>query len=132
MFTHAISRRDPQNFNSIKEVCSRVRSISSSLLGVGRILSHLAEKVKFTYRESLTWHDPRSDSNTKLKLGTGIQIAVPIPKEHFASGSFVESAIQRALTEAREQNIRGSAETPFLLSKVNELTGGASLTSGIL
>ncbi|KMT14574.1 hypothetical protein BVRB_4g073440 [Beta vulgaris subsp. vulgaris] len=71
------------------------------------------------------------DANTKLKLGTGILIAVPIPKEHSASGSFVESAIQRALTEARAQNIKGSAETPFLLSKVNELTGGASLTSNI-
>ena len=37
----------------------------------------------------------------KLKLGTGLLIAVPIPKEHSASGSFVESAIQKALTEAR-------------------------------
>lgn len=31
----------------------------------------------------------------------------------------------------REQNIKGSAETPFLLSRVNELTGGASLASNI-
>ncbi|KMS94754.1 hypothetical protein BVRB_015610 isoform B [Beta vulgaris subsp. vulgaris] len=39
------------------------------------------------------------DANTKLKLGTGILIAVPIPKEHSASGSFVESAIQRAFSK---------------------------------
>ncbi|CAO2837354.1 unnamed protein product [Amaranthus hypochondriacus] len=71
------------------------------------------------------------EANTKLNLRTGILIAVPVPKEHSASGSFVESAIQRALTEAREQNIKGSAETPFLLSRVNQLTGGASLASNI-
>ncbi|KAH9606038.1 hypothetical protein KSS87_006675 [Heliosperma pusillum] len=71
------------------------------------------------------------EANMKLKLGTGILIAVPIPKEHSASGTFVESAIQQALKEAREKNITGSAETPFLLSRVNELTGGASLASNI-
>ncbi|XP_057515130.1 pseudouridine-5'-phosphate glycosidase isoform X1 [Amaranthus tricolor] len=71
------------------------------------------------------------EANAKLNLRTGILIAVPVPKEHSASGSFVESAIQRALAEAREQNIKGSAETPFLLSRVNQLTGGASLASNI-
>jgi len=37
----------------------------------------------------------------KLRLGSGILIAVPIPKEHSASGNFIESAIQRALAEAK-------------------------------
>lgn len=32
----------------------------------------------------------------------------------------------------RNKNITGNAETPFLLSKVNELTGGASLAASIL
>lgn len=32
----------------------------------------------------------------------------------------------------RELNITGNAETPFLLARVNELTGGASLASSIL
>ncbi|XP_059625034.1 pseudouridine-5'-phosphate glycosidase isoform X2 [Cornus florida] len=40
-------------------------------------------------------------ANMELRLGTGILIAVPIPKEHSASGSLIESAIQRALKEAR-------------------------------
>ncbi|CAK7331154.1 unnamed protein product [Dovyalis caffra] len=72
------------------------------------------------------------DVNLKVKLGTGILIAVPIPKEHSASGGLIESAIQSALREARDKNITGNAETPFLLAKVNELTGGASLASSIL
>ncbi|XP_011045378.1 PREDICTED: pseudouridine-metabolizing bifunctional protein C1861.05 [Populus euphratica] len=71
------------------------------------------------------------DANLKLKLGSGILIAVPIPKEHSASGGLIESAIQIALREARDKNITGNAETPFLLAKVNELTGGASLASNI-
>ncbi|KAM6576778.1 hypothetical protein CsatB_028615 [Cannabis sativa] len=71
------------------------------------------------------------DANTKLGLGTGILIAVPIPQEHEASGSLIDSVIQRALKEARDKNITGNAETPFLLARVNELTGGASLSSNI-
>ncbi|KAK6164100.1 hypothetical protein DH2020_000964 [Rehmannia glutinosa] len=71
------------------------------------------------------------DTNINLQLKTGILIAVPIPTEHSASGNIIESAIQRALKEAREQNISGSAETPFLLARVNELTGGTSLSSNI-
>ncbi|XVF04804.1 hypothetical protein REPUB_Repub05bG0117100 [Reevesia pubescens] len=72
-----------------------------------------------------------TDANKKLNLGNGVLIAVPIPKEHSASGSLIESAIQLALTEAREKNITGNAETPFLLARVNELTGRASLSSNI-
>ncbi|EYU46214.1 hypothetical protein ABFS82_04G063500 [Erythranthe guttata] len=71
------------------------------------------------------------DTSSNLKLGTGILIGVPIPSEHSASGKTIESAIQKALSEAREKNITGSAETPFLLARVNELTGGASLASNI-
>nr|XP_023924234.1 uncharacterized protein LOC112035633 isoform X2 [Quercus suber] len=59
------------------------------------------------------------------------RLIVPIPKEHSASGSIIESAIQKALKEARDKNITGNAETPFLLSKVNELTGGASLAANM-
>ncbi|MCL7046112.1 hypothetical protein MKW94_001034, partial [Papaver nudicaule] len=69
------------------------------------------------------------DANLKLRLGSGILIGVPIPKEHAASGRMIESAIQIALKEARENNVSGNAETPFLLAKVNALTKGASLAS---
>ncbi|XP_019459236.1 PREDICTED: uncharacterized protein LOC109359143 isoform X2 [Lupinus angustifolius] len=71
------------------------------------------------------------EANIKLNLGTGVLIAVPIPREHSTSGHIIESAIQKALKEARENKITGNAETPFLLARVNELTGGASLASNI-
>ncbi|XP_020531118.1 uncharacterized protein LOC18447596 isoform X1 [Amborella trichopoda] len=71
------------------------------------------------------------DSSEKLGMGCGILFGVPIPEEHAASGSLIESAIQRALQEARDNGITGSAETPFLLARVSELTGGASLAANI-
>ncbi|CAN7083280.1 unnamed protein product [Brassica oleracea var. botrytis] len=64
-----------------------------------------------------------------LNRKAGILFAVPIPKQHSAAGNLIESATQRALTEAREQNVTGNAETPFLLARVNELTGGTSLAA---
>ncbi|KAF2595354.1 hypothetical protein F2Q70_00042678 [Brassica cretica] len=67
-----------------------------------------------------------------LNRKAGILFAVPIPKQHSAAGILIESATQRALTEAREQNVTGNAETPFLLSRVNELTEGTSLAASIL
>ncbi|XP_059309203.1 pseudouridine-5'-phosphate glycosidase-like isoform X3 [Lycium ferocissimum] len=72
-----------------------------------------------------------NNANIRLERKSGILIAVPIPNEHSASGSLIESAIQQALQEAREKKIIGNAETPFLLARVNELTGGASLSSNI-
>ncbi|XP_020094182.1 uncharacterized protein LOC109714142 isoform X2 [Ananas comosus] len=71
------------------------------------------------------------NANLNLKLGSGILIAVPIPKEYSASGNIIESAIQKAVQEAMENNVAGNAATPFLLARVNELTGGASLTANI-
>ncbi|XP_013749069.1 pseudouridine-5'-phosphate glycosidase isoform X2 [Brassica napus] len=71
------------------------------------------------------------DANKKLNRQAGILFAVPIPKQHSAAGNLIESATQRALTEAREQNVTGNAETPFLLARVNELTGGTSLAANI-
>lgn len=42
-----------------------------------------------------------ADANMKLGLGSGILFAVPIPKEHAASGQLIEDAIERAIGEAR-------------------------------
>jgi pseudouridine-5'-phosphate glycosidase len=40
-----------------------------------------------------------------------------------------EEAIERALREASAQGVTGKALTPFLLARVNALTGGDSLAS---
>ncbi|RUP43732.1 hypothetical protein BC936DRAFT_136804 [Jimgerdemannia flammicorona] len=71
------------------------------------------------------------DANLRLRLKSGIVIAVPIPEEHAADGRRIQEAIDQALTEAREQGIRGNGETPFLLKRIAELTKDESLKSNI-
>lgn len=56
---------------------------------------------------------------------------VPLPEEHEADGERVEAAIQQALQEATQQDIGGNAVTPFILQRVAQLTGGASLRANI-
>lgn len=43
----------------------------------------------------------------------------------------MEAAIQRALKEAEDQSIKGNDITPFLLQRIQELTGGRSLEANI-
>ncbi|XP_073506218.1 uncharacterized protein [Phyllobates terribilis] len=70
-------------------------------------------------------------SSLELGLDSGVLISVPIPSEHASSGRMIEEAIHQALEEARKQGIVGKEVTPFLLSRVNEKTGGKSLDSNI-
>ena len=43
----------------------------------------------------------------------------------------IDAAIEAALVDAAVQGITGKAVTPFLLARVNELTGGNSLAANI-
>ena len=43
----------------------------------------------------------------------------------------MEEATQQALQEAEETGLHGSELTPFLLGRIKELTGGASLEANI-
>jgi pseudouridylate synthase len=94
-------------------------------------------------------------ANSQVDLHSGMVLACPIPVEH-AAGPHVEHATIEALKQAkyvchmmlrglagvavvllihvrpsREENICGKATTPFLLSKINELTGGDSLEASM-
>lgn len=71
------------------------------------------------------------DTNLSLGLGSGILIAVPIPEEFAADGELIEGAIQTAMSEADDEGIEGKEVTPFILSRVNTLTQGKSLTANI-
>ncbi|MTI13879.1 pseudouridine-5'-phosphate glycosidase [Sansalvadorimonas verongulae] len=64
-------------------------------------------------------------------LRGGIVIANPIPKQHSMAKDVIDQAIEQALKELDEQGIKGKESTPFLLSRVKELTGGDSLKSNI-
>ena len=47
------------------------------------------------------------------------------------SRELIDNAIAQALKELNENGVKGKESTPFLLSKVKELTGGDSLKSNI-
>ncbi|XP_064596693.1 uncharacterized protein LOC135463364 [Liolophura sinensis] len=67
----------------------------------------------------------------KLNLQSGNLIAVPIPEEFFSSGEIIESVIQVAVKEAEDKRIQGKEVTPYILQRVNELTGGESLKANV-
>jgi pseudouridine-5'-phosphate glycosidase len=72
-----------------------------------------------------------ADAHWGMGLGGCILVAVPPPIEVAMQRELIESAIQAALQEAQRMDIRGQGVTPFLLGKVNELTGGASLRANL-
>lgn len=67
----------------------------------------------------------------QLGLGGSVLVAVPPPREVALENDVVESAIMAALAEAQAREIHGQEVTPFLLSRVGELTGGASLKANL-
>lgn len=70
---------------------------------------------------------------TKWQLGLdgGIVVANPIPEEDALDESLIAEVIEKALDEAKAQQIGGKQVTPFLLGKVKELTEGKSLVANI-
>src|SRR5579883_863808 len=57
----------------------------------------------------------------------GLVVACPIPAEYAMNPEPLEAATEEALRLAREQGVRGSATTPFLLSHVARVTSGESV-----
>lgn len=63
----------------------------------------------------------------ELGLAGGVVIANPIPRRHEMDPGLAARAIRKAVEEADERKVFGKGVTPFLLSRVEELTGGESL-----
>lgn len=57
----------------------------------------------------------------------GIVVGCPIPEQYALEAGALEEATEEALKMAREQGIRGSASTPFILSHVAKITAGESV-----
>ncbi len=70
-------------------------------------------------------------SHWSLGLSSAVLVVVPPPKEIALSREMVEEAIQKAMQEIVAENISGQAVTPYLLERVNVLTGGASLQTNL-
>ncbi|WBW95140.1 pseudouridine-5'-phosphate glycosidase [Oceanirhabdus sp. W0125-5] len=71
------------------------------------------------------------DAKWNLNMNGGVVITNPIPEKYAMDYDTITNAIEEALKEAEEKGIRGKESTPFLLSKVKDITKGASLESNI-
>ena len=71
--------------------------------------------------------------NTKNELGIqgGFIVANPIPEEFSMPHARINAAIDQAIEEMKKLGISGKETTPYLLDKVQKLTGGDSLESNI-
>lgn len=67
----------------------------------------------------------------ELGLRGGILIANPVPEAYQLDADLMEQTITGAVKEAEKLGIRGKNLTPFLLAKVERLTGGNSLETNI-
>ena len=67
----------------------------------------------------------------RLGLTGGAVVANPVPEEYASPAEEISGAIDAALSEAERRDISGKALTPFLLSRIGELTEGESLRTNI-
>ena len=64
-------------------------------------------------------------------LSGGVIIANPVPKDFSLDKKIMDEIINKAVQDADNQGIKGKEITPFLLSAIDKMTGGTSLTTNI-
>ncbi len=66
-----------------------------------------------------------------LGLKGGMLVANPIPSEYAMNPDDINGTIESAVKDAERLGIHGKALTPYLLARIQELTGGRSLEANI-
>ena len=66
-----------------------------------------------------------------LGMRSALLVTVPPPEEVAIPRKDIQGAIEQALREVRDRRLRGQEVTPFLLQRISELTGGASLRANL-
>jgi pseudouridine-5'-phosphate glycosidase len=130
-------------------VCAGVKSI----LDIGLTLEYLETKgvpvIGYKTSEMPAFYSTKSGFNvdyridaaadiadilkTKwdLSINGGVLVTNPIPVAAELESSVMNDAINQAIIEADNEKITGKKITPYLLSKVNEITKGKSLNANI-
>jgi|TARA_B110000305_G_scaffold50690_1_gene55105 pseudouridine-5'-phosphate glycosidase len=130
-------------------VCAGVKSI----LNIGLTLEYLETKgvpiIGYKTSEMPAFYSTKSGFNvdyridaaddiadilkTKwdLSINGGVLVTNPIPVADELELSVMNEAINQAIIEAENEKITGKKITPYLLSKVNEITKGKSLNANI-
>ena len=71
------------------------------------------------------------DLHLRLGSGSGLLIANPIPEADALDRTVIEAIIVDALRDAGQAGVAQKEVTPFLLARVNQLSGGRSLAANI-
>lgn len=66
-----------------------------------------------------------------LGIAGGIAVVNPIPSEDEIPANEIDGIIDQAITDMEAAAIHGKEATPYLLGRIVEITGGASLTANI-
>lgn len=66
-----------------------------------------------------------------IGLEGGMLVTNPIPDEYAMAPEAISSTIEAAVKEANDTGVKGKDITPFLLDKIQKLTGGKSLAANI-
>ncbi len=72
-----------------------------------------------------------AQAHWKMGLESAVLVVQPPPVESALPAEQVEEILRLALAEAEEKKISGAAVTPFLLDRVSQLSGGASLAANL-
>lgn len=67
----------------------------------------------------------------EMGLESALLVVQPPPAESAIPAEQIESVIHQALQEAEENQVSGAQVTPFLLDRVNRLSGGASMQANL-
>jgi pseudouridine-5'-phosphate glycosidase len=134
---------------SVMVVCAGAKSI----LDLGLTLEYLETKgvpvIGYQTKELPAFYTRRSGFSVDARLDTpqeiadafrakmdcglsgGMLVANPIPEEYDMDFEYINENIAEALREAEQKKIHGKEITPFLLDKIQKLTGGKSLEANI-
>ncbi|HIL43096.1 MAG TPA: pseudouridine-5'-phosphate glycosidase [Gammaproteobacteria bacterium] len=66
-----------------------------------------------------------------LSINGGVLVTNPVPKSFELDSIVMNDAINKAINDSNKEKITGKEITPYLLSKINEITKGKSLDANI-
>ena len=72
-----------------------------------------------------------AQTHWSLGMRSAVLVANPVPETDAIPKSVMEPVISKASREAREKKIHGQALTPFLLSRISELTNEKSMRANL-
>ncbi len=134
---------------NVAVVCAGIKSILDLGLTLEYLETHGVSVLGYKTKELPAFYTQKSGFEVDYQLDTaseiadflqtkwgmhlkgGVVIANPIPEEHQLDHDVITNTINDAIIEAEINKIKGKESTPFLLSKVKELTEGKSLDANI-